>query len=201
MKKVNLLKQHKILLVLSELSKNEKKNLKFEDIAVALFRRFPDDFHLKGYKQYPDSGDSIKRPLYTFRDSGIINVRNMIFSLTDKGFDVAQKIKMMAVGKRIMQRENFDRYIEKEILRVRNLCSFKLYIEKRFDEILDTDFFDYLGTSVKASRMEFKSRFNVMSDLANILKSQKERQYKILSEFHNFMFKKFHKELDYKLKN
>lgn len=200
MNKVNLLKQHKILVVLFELSEGKKKNLKFEDITVSLFKRFPSDFHLKGYSKYPDSGDSIKRPLYTFRDNGLLRVRNMIFTLTDKGIEIGEKIKKQ-IGKRsVISKENFDRYVEIEIGRIKNLDSFMHYIKKEFDKILDTDFFNYLGTSVKAERMDFKSRLNVMYEVSNASKKQKGAIYKQLIGFHNFMLKKFKKEIDYKLK-
>jgi hypothetical protein len=201
MEKLNLLKQQKILLCLFEISNGEKKNLKFEDIVVALFKKFPKDFHLKGHKEYPDSGDSIKRPLYTFRDKGLLSARNMIFSLTDKGLDMAEKTKLNVGGKQIKQQENFDRYVEKEIKRVENLNSFKLYLESNFDNILDTDFFDYLGISVRSSRMEFKGRLKFMDDIADLLKKQKNIHYKEIFNFHDFMINKFNKEIDYKLNN
>ena len=201
MKKINLSKQHKILLVLLELSGVEKKNIKFEDIVIALFQKFPQDFHLKGYENYPDSGDMVKRPLYTLRDNGLLTVRNMIFSLTDKGLNVVERIKGQVGGKKIEISENFDRYIEKEFKRIENLNSFKLFIEKRFDNILDTDFFDYLGTSVKAEKNDFKSRLNIMIDIVKILEKQRKSRFKILLNFHNFMFNKFRKEIDYKINN
>jgi hypothetical protein len=201
MKKLILTKQHKILLILLKLSKGKRENIKFEDIVVELFKKFPQDFHLKGYQQYPDSGDSIKRPLYSFRDDGILLVKNMIFCLTDKGLDKAKELKNQIGRKSIKNNENFDRYIEKEILRIRNLNSFKLFLKEEFNEILDTDFFEYLGISVKTERMDFKSRIKTIKDVSIILKNEKDVQYHILYNFHKFMFKKFKKEITYKLNN
>lgn len=201
MKKINLSKQYKILLILLELSAGKKKNIKFEDIAVSLFKRFPRDFHLKGYKDYPDSGDMVKRPLYTLRDNGLLTVRNMIFSLTDKGLDVVKKIEKQVAGREIEMGENFDRYIGKELKRIKSLNCFKLFINKKFDSILDTDFFDYLGTSVKAEKNDFKSRLDIITEVAEELKRQKKDRFKILLDFHNFMLGKFQKEIDYKLNN
>ena len=201
MKKIKLSKQQKILLLLLELSGEMKKNLKFEDIAVALFRKFPNDFHLKGYQKYPDSGDSIKRPLYTFRDNGILIARNMVFSLTDKGLEISKKVKKYIIGKSIQTEENFDRYIEKEIKRISSLNSLNFFLQKKFDEILDIDFFDYLGVSVKTERMNFKARLNIIKEVAKILRDQKDDRFKILYEFHDFMFRKFKKEINFKLKD
>lgn len=197
----NLSKQQKILLVLFELSNGEKKTLKFEDISVALFKKFSKDFHMKGYEQYPDSGDSIKRPLYTFRDKGMLSARNMIFSLTDKGLDTASKIKNKITGKNILEKDNLDRYIEKEILRITSLNAFKNFVIGKLDDIFDTDFFDYLGISVRASRMDFKGRLAYINDIIGFLKKQDIKKYELIINFHSFMIKKFDKEISYKLNN
>jgi hypothetical protein len=197
----NLSKQQKILLVLFELSQGGKKNLKFEDISVALFKKFSKDFHMKGYEQYPDSGDSIKRPLYTFRDKGLLSARNMIFSLTEKGLDISLKIKNKVSGKNIPEKENFDRYIEKELLRITNLNAFKNFIAAKFNDIFDTDFFDYIGISVRASRMDFKGRLRYIDDIIRSLKKTDTKKYGSIINFHSFMLKQFDKEINYKSNN
>ena len=120
MKNIRLSKQNKILLALLELANNSKKNLTFEDVVVAIYKKFPEDFHLKGYKEYPDA-DLIRRPLYQFRDQGLLLVRNMIFSLTDKGLDEATKMKKQVKKKKKETNEKFDRYIQKKIKRIRTL--------------------------------------------------------------------------------
>lgn len=201
MEKINLSKQQKILLVLFELSRGEKKNLKFEDIVVALFRKFPKDFHLKGYAKYPDSGHSTRRPLYTLKEDGILTVGNMVFALTDKGIDRAIKIKKHIGHKEIQADDNLDRYISKEIKRIKNLNSFEFFLKNNFDRILDTDFFDYLGVSVRTERMNFRARLNLINETMDKLKEQNEKQFKLLLNFHQFMLKKFKKEINYKLNN
>lgn len=194
-------KGDKILLVLFNLSKGLKKILKFEDIVVALFKKFPNDFHLKGYKEYPDSGDSIKRRLYTFRDNGLLNVNNMVFSLTDKGIDYAQRIKKGVGTKNIGSKENFDRYIEKEVNRIKKLRSFLLFLNKDFKNILDTDFFDYLGISVKSERMDFKARLNFIKEVNKVVSAEKKEPFLSMNKFHNFMLDKFESDIKYKLNN
>ena len=44
-----------------------KEKVIYEDIVVGLFKRYPEDFHLKGYPEYPDIADSIARTLYEFK--------------------------------------------------------------------------------------------------------------------------------------
>jgi hypothetical protein len=197
----NLSKQQKILLVLFELSNGEKKNLKFEDISVALFKKFSKDFHMKGYEQYPDSGDSIKRPFYTFRDKGLLSARNMIFSLTEKGLDISLKIKNKVSGKNILEKENFDRYIAKELLRITNLNAFQYFIAGKTNDIFDTDFFDYIGISVRASRMDFKGRLKYISDIIEALRRIDTKKYELIISFHSFMLERFDKEINYKSNN
>jgi len=199
MKKINLLKQHKILLVLLDLSNGAKKQLKFEDIAVKLFKKFPEDFHLRGYNKYPDSGDSIKRPLYTLRDNGILTAGNMVFTLTDKGIDIATKIKKGIYRKSVGTNENYDRYVDKEIKRIKKLKAIKLFATGHLDEILDTDFYDYLGLTVRIEKSGFISRINTIKDVIKAIKKSQNTDYKIIMDFHNFMFKKFRGEIEYKL--
>src|SRR3990167_6618802 len=80
----------KILLFLYESEKDQKKRFVYEDIAVGLFKKYPDDFHLKGYPEYPDSSDSSQRLLYEFKKKGYVSAANKIFSLTDNGIEFAK---------------------------------------------------------------------------------------------------------------
>jgi len=201
MRKIKLSNQEKTLLILLKLSKGTKKNIKFEDAVVALFKKFPKDFNLKGYEQYPDA-EAIRKPLYQFKKQGILQIRNMVLSLTDKGIDIATKIKERSSKKIITQNsENkFDRYIEKEISRIQNADSFNKYFKNK-DSMLDTDFFDYLGISVKSDRNEFMGRLNILSEVAKFSEKLDGDRFKKIVEFHKFMVKKFKDIIDYKLKN
>lgn len=193
MRKIEMNKGDKILLVLYSLSKREKKLLKFEDVVVALFKKFPEDFHLKGYREYPDSGDSIKRPLYTFRDSGLLTVQNMIFKLTDKGLDYAKKLKELSSKKNIVTTNNLDRYIEKEIRRIKKLTSFNLFLSKRLDEINDSDFYNYIGVSVRTKKSDFMGRYLMLSKIMGELKKNTNNTglYEEITLLHEYMNSKF----------
>ncbi len=194
MEKINLTKQEKILLTISEITESTNKKLKFEDIAVGLFKKFPKDFHLKGYNNYPDSGDSVKRALYTLRDRGILSVNNMIFSLTEKGVDVGKNLFAHTKNEKITETDNLDRYILNEINRIKKLESFNLFLENKLDQISMTDLFDYLGVSVRTKRMDFKARLNFINEVVKNL-GKKNNLYK----FHNFITKKYRDDINYKL--
>lgn len=201
MKKIKLSNQEKTLLILLKLSSGTKKNLKFEDVVVTLFKKFPRDFNLKGYEQYPDA-EAIRKPLYQFKKQGILQIRNMILSLTDKGIDIATKIKEKSSKKIITQNsENkLDRYVEKEISRIQNSGSYNKYFKDR-DNIFDTEFFDYLGISVKSDKNEFKGRLSTLSEVVKSIEKLNDAHFKKIVEFHKFMINKFRNIINYKLEN
>ena len=83
----------KILIYLYELGKHEPhKRHVYEDITVGLYKKYPNDFHLKGYPEYPDSGDSTQRLLYEYKKKGYVTATNKIFALTDSGREFAEMI-------------------------------------------------------------------------------------------------------------
>jgi hypothetical protein len=97
--------------------------------------------------------------------------------------------------------ENFDRYIDKEIRRLEKLNSLHLFVNNKYEKILDTDFFDFLGTSVKTERMDFKSRLKIMDEVLSDLEKQKEKKFHLISEYIKFMKNKYRDIIIYKLEN
>lgn len=203
MKILKLTKQEKILLVLYILSGCAKRNTKFEDIAVALFKKFPKDFHLKGYDDYPDSGDSVKRALYTLRDRGFLLVNNMTFSLTDKGLYLGKQLNPRTKSDTIAEQDNLDRYVANEMNRIKKSEGFKLFISKQEDKILDTDFYGYLGVSVRVEKGDFLGRLNTLRDLVTALENTVEKDLgtKRVIEYHQFILNKFRKLIKYHQKD
>ena len=190
MEKIDITKQDKIILVISEISDSTKKSIKFEEIAVGLFKKFPKDFHLRGYNNYPDSGDAVKRALYTLRDRGFLSVNNMIFSLTEKGIDSGKKMLYHIKGNKIVQTDNLDRYILSEINRIKRLESFNMFINGKSKDISLTDLFNYLGVSVRTNRMDFKAKLHFIEEVVEKI-GKKDKVFK----FHNFIVKKFEQVL------
>jgi len=60
-------------------------------------KNYPADFHLKGYPEFPDSGDAIHKPLYDYRKKGMVSASNKMFSLTPHG--LAEASKLIAIEK------------------------------------------------------------------------------------------------------
>jgi hypothetical protein len=75
----------KILVALFELSRERTHAISYEDLVVAAYKLYPDDFSLRGYPQYPDASD-IHKPIYNhLRPQGLVRVSQKTFVLTDAG--------------------------------------------------------------------------------------------------------------------
>lgn len=195
---MDLLKRQKMLLVLFRVSKHSKKNMKFEDIVVALFKKYPTEFQLKGYSRFPDS-DLIRRPLYSFRNEGLLVARNMIFAFTDKGLELAERINNKVGKKKVSTSETFDRYLEKEIKRILQINAYRLFKADKLSEILDTDFFDFLGISVRADKKDVRNRLDILNEMSQAIRFSKTKTHQDLVQLHEFMSQKFKKEIRYYL--
>src|SRR5438093_7273838 len=102
----DLNRPQKILAVMFDLSKGRTKALLYEDIVVAAFKQYPEDFQLRGYPQYPDSSD-VHKPLYEMKQQGLLRSANKTFELTARGIEVAARLMHS-------ERENKDRLTKLE---------------------------------------------------------------------------------------
>jgi hypothetical protein len=201
--RIKLSRANKILLTLYELSEGKKKNLRFEDIVVALFKKYKNDFHLRGYPQYPDS-ETVEKAIYSnLKKNGLVTYGNKIFSLTDKGLAFAKNLQREIHNKKLISVIKLPRYIENEISRIKNLEGFKLFIKGEVDRILDTDFYSYLGVSVRSEKDEFLGRLTTLNDVINELQkiAQKEVLHEQIINYHKFILNKFKQIIEYYKKN
>jgi hypothetical protein len=76
-----------------------------------------------------------------------------------------------------------------EIDRIKNTDAFQLFVTGKEEQIVDTDFFVYLGTTVRTERTDFKARIKTIQDVIGAIKTKKE--YKITVDLHNFLLEKF----------
>lgn len=194
---VILSRGEKILISLYELSGKSKKSIRFEDIVVAAYKKFPQDFTLKGYPQYPDSGDLVHKPLYDYKKKGLIQAGNKMFALTEKGLVAVEELQKAISGKKIKETSRLPRDVEKETNRIIKTQSFRLFVEGN-SNLLDTDFYDYLGVTVRTGRNDFKGRLRTVEDAIKAVNKEKDPIYKKLSEYHQFMMGKFKDIVDYK---
>jgi hypothetical protein len=178
----------KILIAMYELSGGSKKSLKYEDIVVKAFEMFREEFSLRGYPQYPDASD-IHKPLYgPLKRSGFVRSANKAFALTDQGIARAAQLG----GRRGEGAERLDRAVEAELKRIVETDAFKLYVSGQAERILDTDFYGYLGTTVRTPRNDFLQQLTVVGeavDRGSIL--VKDPRYPKANDLHDFLIIKF----------
>ena len=123
----NLSRGEKILLFLYEFGEGGRAKIRYEDIVVGLFKKYPHDFQLKGHAEYPDSGDLIHKPLYDFKKKGYVNAENKIFSLTERGVELARQLS--GKGKKTDDStDRLSRSAETEVSRLKSLEGFLLFV-------------------------------------------------------------------------
>jgi hypothetical protein len=187
-----LTRPQKILAVMFDLCKGEPAALQYEDIVVAAFKHYPEDFQLRGYPQYPDSSD-VHKPLYEMKQQGLLRSANKTFELTARGLEVAAKLMHS-------ETENKDRLTkleESEINRIVSSAAFGLFQEGRKDSILDTDFYEYLGVTVRTSRANCLGRLsNVEHALAAHEQKRADKLSQALRALHDFLLSKFRNDIE-----
>jgi len=189
--KITMTRGDKILLFLYEYGKGEKTRVRYEDIVAGIFKKYPADFHLKGYPEYPDSGDLIHKPLYDFKKKGLVNAENKIFSLTDRGLEQAAQLvgrKSEGGGK---TEGRLSRSTETEFSRVKSSEGFEIFVSGRTDKLSDNDFYTYLGVTVRTPKNAFLGRLETMIAASDELKKhESEAMYKKFVAYHEFLVSK-----------
>jgi hypothetical protein len=186
-----LTKPQKILVVMSDLSHGKARALQYEDIVVKAFEQYPEDFQLRGYPQYPDSSD-VHKPLYEMKRQGLVRAANKTFELTPQGLEAAHRLSHS-------QTSNKDRLTkpeEQEINRIVNSAAFQFFQTGKASAILDTDFYEYLGVTVRTSKGDFQGR---LSNVEQAIRAHAEKRHDELSttltKLHEFLTNKFREEI------
>ncbi|WP_093515559.1 hypothetical protein [Stigmatella erecta] len=179
-----------------KLSGGSTKPLKYEDIVVSAFEMFPDEFALRGYPQYPDSSD-LHKPLYgPLKREGLIRAANKTFALTARGVEKAQQLIGAAGDKLTKARDGnrMTRDVQVEVERMLASAAFKLYVNGQRERVLDTDFYAFLGCTVRTPRNDFLGRLTATADAVSAAKKLKQPEPEaaaLLAEAWAFLEKKF----------
>jgi hypothetical protein len=198
-KTIDLSRAEKLLVVMYEMAQ-ENRNLKFEDIVVRAFKKYPGDFHLRGYAEYPDSGDLVHKPLYDFRKKGFLEANNKVFSFTERGQSFAKQVLEAIEGRAVKSSSRLSRYASREIERIRSTEGFKLFSHNEIEKINDTDFYAYLGVTARTAKNDFLGRLATVTASIEELKKAKEKTDidKQIIEYHIFLLQdKFKNIVDY----
>lgn len=153
----------KILQALYVLSPDGPRLVTYEDIVVKAWELYPDDFGLRGYSdQFPDASD-IHVPLYKeLKSGGLVATgpaRQKKFKLTDAGWDFAASLFSQDAS-RVSPTGRMSRSSGQELQHLKRAKATELYMSGEGETILDTDFFAFYRTSVRAPAREFESRLS-----------------------------------------
>ena len=197
-----------ILFLLEEHNNGSKVKIEFEDIVVGVYKKYPSDFHLKGYPEYPDSGE-IHKPLYKFRKKGYIEGSSKVFSLTQRGIEYATSmIQKQNDSDNAIDSTRLSRSSITELNRVKGLEGFQLFLKGNKEKIIENDLYNYFNITVQTPSHRCEGRFNAMKDLINDINKHKDiplfinnQLYQQITNYHNFLIQEYNDLINYSMKS
>lgn len=179
-----------MLIVIYTMALKQKKPLKYEDMYVKAFKKYPIDLQLRGYPDYPDT-EIMSKKIYALRQNGLIQVNRKLITITEKGKTLAEKLIKLGTSNhdKNIPIKTLSRDITNQLERIKNTEAFHLFVTDNKEQIVDTDFFDYLGTTVRTERTDFKGRIKTVQDVIKTI--EKSSVNKTIVDLHNFLFDKF----------
>lgn len=198
---LKLTRSQMILISLYQLSNGTNKQIRFEDIAVTTYKNFTADFQLKGYPQYPDTGDIVHKPLYSgLKKGGYVLSGNKYFSLTPKGIVYAKKLLRVSGHDESGKSSTYVKLTsdqQKELDRLKTSAAVKLFLNSKKDEILDIDFYSYLGVTVRTNKYDFLGRLTTVEEAINATKEKSDVLYEKLRECHEYLLGRFKENIEF----
>lgn len=179
----------KILSAMYDLSGGTTKPLKYEDIVVAAWKKYPQDFCLRGY-DYPDSSD-IHKPIYgPLKSRGFVRTANKFFSITEHGLTYIKNLSQPDFASEATDiRERLGRDEQQEVERILQSDAFAIFERGEKEKILDSDLYSFYGVTVRTGRNEFLGRVaSVETAIKNAINIHTNNpQFKILSQLVEYM--------------
>jgi len=117
--------------------------------------------------------------------------------LTEKGATAAEKLLKIKSQLPNTLTRKLSRNIVNEIKRIQKTDAFQLYMTNNKRQIVDTDFFSYLGTTVKTDRTDLLARIKTVEDVIDSIKGND--LYKDIPKLHNYLIKRFRETIKTKL--
>ncbi|MFA4828444.1 MAG: hypothetical protein WC855_13200 [Thermodesulfovibrionales bacterium] len=200
MKKKNkgLFVKDKLLITIYKMSLKQGGPLKYEDVYVSTFKQYPSDFQLRGYPDYLDT-ELMSKKIYDLRKNGFLQIHRKFITITEKGKTLAEELsrdRAKHADKNDISK-TLSRDITNQIDRIKNTDAYQLFAAGKQDQIVDTDFFAYLGTTVRTERTDFSARIKTVEDVIKTIKTNDE--FKLIVDLHNYLFEKFNGVITTKL--
>jgi len=165
-----LSRSDKILLAINELEKKRKKEGKItkEMMVVRVWEMYPSDFCMQGYPEYPNA-DISKYITRLFKENLLTGGFND-YRITEKGRIYVKEISFLKhriPSKKLSKSFRGSRYIGIELTRIMNSKVFKYFRNNKDGELLQSDLFDFLGTSprsfISSNKSAFIARYNLIT--------------------------------------
>lgn len=155
-----LSKSEKMLVAIYELYKKKGGNITVEDVAVQLWKTWPTEFCMRGYPQYPNV--DIQKYITKILDYNLVTGGVYNYKITEKGKEFAESltnVERKKESKKGLVTAEQPRYIRSEITRIINSKVFKYFISNDKTQLLESDFFEFIGTSARSLSTKDKNIF------------------------------------------
>lgn len=160
-------RSEKVLLTLYRLSQDSDRSIQYEDLVVAAYKAFPEDFSLRGYPEYPDASD-IHKPIYNYlKPRGLVRVANKNFKLTEAGRRTAQSLIQASTA---TERHRLTRHQEMAVERHLRSAAVMLVDKGELDQLIDTDCQRFYGFAPWTKPKEASALREELLDLLDALK-------------------------------
>lgn len=186
---MELNKSQKILIIikkLNQIKKNQLQKVTVEDVAVNLWKKYPKEFCMKGYPEYPNV--DIQKYITKLFDNSYIKGGVFDYKITSKGIDEGEKLEKLEKGEiseeKLEKDNEVQRYIKKELLRIQKTKIFSYFKEDSNLEILETDIFEFLGSSPRSlatkNRNLFLTRLNMIKEVIKYCENKDNSDLKLI---------------------
>ena len=184
----------RIIEALFALSPGGPRVVNYEDIVVRAWELHPSDFGLRGYaEKYPDASDIHKRLYNRLKSQGWVRTAGQKkFTLTPSGWEWAEGMftgtdtpRTPASGTRL------GRTSQLEIDHLRQSKAVELYADGLPEQTLDTDFYAFYQTSVRAAPQSFEARLTVVNRALSQAEQAGLPEAAALREVDRFLRRKF----------
>lgn len=180
----------RIIEALFALSPGGPRVVTYEDIVVRAWALYPSDFGLRGYaEKYPDASDIHKRLYNRLKSQGWVRTAGQKkFALTPSGWERAEAIFGGAgTSMTSTSGSRLGRTTQLEIDHLRRTKALQLYAAHLPDQILDTDFYAFYRTSVRAAPQDFEARLALVDDALSQAEQVGLPEVSVLREVDQFL--------------
>jgi hypothetical protein len=127
------------------------------------------------------------------RDGLVRSASDKSFLLTPRGLEVARGL----VGTVEEHRDRLTKQEENEIKRITKSAAFQLFHTGEMSRILDTDFYEYLGASVRTPKGDFLGRVSLVEQAVTAHREKVGDQLSdVLTSLHKLMIERFKHEIE-----